>query len=167
VLVPRAAGKNRFYPAFAPDGNSLVFDESTCNSGNTGADCDGDTDPTAKLFAVPTTGGTPTELAQANAPGIADGAATNLTNSFPKWNPFVFRRDASGGRLAWVTFSSTRKYGLRSPPTNGTLLWMAAIDLDAPAGTDPSVAAFALPFQDLGTSNHIAQWTTQVVPPLQ
>jgi hypothetical protein len=43
---------------------------------------------------------------------------------------------------------------------------MAAIDLDAPAGTDPSFAAFALPFQDITTSNHIAQWTTQVVPPI-
>jgi len=43
-------------------------------------------------------------------------------------------------------------------------LWMAAIDLDAPAGDDASFVAFALPFQDLATSNHIAQWTTQIVP---
>jgi hypothetical protein len=31
------------------------------------------------------------------------------------------------------------------------------------AGTDPSFAAFALPFQDLTTSNHIAAWTTMSV----
>jgi hypothetical protein len=43
---------------------------------------------------------------------------------------------------------------------------MAAIDLDAPPGTDPSFAAFALPFQDITTSNHIAQWTTEVVGPI-
>jgi hypothetical protein len=103
---------------------------------------------------------------RANGPGVADGATTLLTNSFPKWNPFVFKATSSGGRVAWVTFSSTRKYGLRSPPGNGTLLWMAAVDLDAPAGTDPSFVAFALPFQDITTSNHIAQWTTEVVGPI-
>lgn len=167
TIVPRAAGKNRYYPAFAPDGQMLVFNESTCNSGNTGGECNGDTDPTAKLYAVDgIAGGTITALARANGPGVADNGQTNLTSSFPKWNPFVFRKTNEGGRLAWVTFSSTRKYGLRNPPGNGTLLWMAAIDLDAPAGTDPSFAAFALPFQDITTSNHIAQWTTQVVPPI-
>ncbi|MCE9576674.1 MAG: hypothetical protein K8W52_26240 [Deltaproteobacteria bacterium] len=162
-LVPAASGKNRYYPAFSPDGAQVVFDESTCNTGNTGDECDADTDPTATLWSVPVAGGAPVALARANAPGVADGATTALTNSFPKWNPFVGKRDASGGRLAWITFSSTRRYGLRQPPGSGTLLWMAAIDLDAPAGTDPSAAAFALPFQDVSTSNHIAQWTTKIV----
>ena len=31
------------------------------------------------------------------------------------------------------------------------------------SGQDPSFSAFALPFQDITTSNHIAQWTTEVV----
>jgi hypothetical protein len=167
VLVPRAPGKNRYYPAFAPDGTMLVFNESTCNSGNTGGECNGDTDPTAKLYAINAiNGGAISALDRANGPGVADQGQTSLTNSFPKWNPFSFRLDNGGGRLAWVTFSSTRKYGLRSPPGNGTLLWMAAVDLDAPAGTDPSFVAFALPFQDITTSNHIAQWTTEVVGPI-
>ncbi|MCB9561499.1 MAG: hypothetical protein H6708_13920 [Kofleriaceae bacterium] len=166
-LVPAAAGKNRYYPAFAPDSRLLAFDESACTSGNTGGECDGDTDPTARLWAVDAiAGGAPVELARANAPGVADGATTALTNSFPKWNPFVFQRDAAGGRLAWITFSSTRNYGLRAPPGGGTLLWMAAVDLDTGATADPSYPAFALPFQDISTSNHIAQWTTEVVPPV-
>jgi hypothetical protein len=97
---------------------------------------------------------------------VADNGQTALTSSFPKWNPFIGHKTREGGRIAWMTFSSTRKYGLRSPPGSGTLIWMVAIDLDAPAGTDPSFAAFALPFQDITTSNHIAQWTTQVVPPI-
>jgi len=162
-LVPAAAGKNRYYPAYSPDSARVVFDESTCNTGNTGGECDGDTDPTATLWMVDAGGGTPVALAAANAGGVADNGATALTNSFPKWNPFIFKRDAGGGRLAWITFSSKRQYGLRTPPGSGTLLWMAAIDLDAPAGTDPSSPAFALPFQDVTTSNHIAQWTTKVV----
>lgn len=169
VLVPRAAGTNRYYPAYAPDGKLLVYNESHCNSGNTGGECDADTNPDAKLWAVDgIVGGQTTELAKANGPGIADNGNTRLTNSFPKWNPFVFPKERSGtGRIAWVTFASTRQYGLRPPPGTGTLIWMAMVDLDAPAGTDPSYPAFALPFQDITTSNHIAQWTTQVVGPIQ
>ena len=34
---------------------------------------------------------------------------------------------------------------------------------DAAAGSDPSASPFALPFQDLDSSNHIAAWTTESV----
>jgi hypothetical protein len=174
LLVQAASNlENDYYPAYAPDNHLVIFDRSQCTSGNqTGEECDADSDPTATLMAVDSiNGGAAYALTNANMPGIADGATTALTSSFPKWNPFVFQSTKSGGHLAWITFASTRKYGLRSPPTgtepdenaSGTLLWMAAIDLDAPAGSDPSFAAFALPFQDLTTSNHIAQWTEQVV----
>jgi hypothetical protein len=165
--------ENNYYPAYAPDNRLVVFDRSQCTSNNqTGEECDADSDPTATLMAVDSiAGGAPVAMTNANMPGIADGSTTALTNSFPKFNPFMFARTNQGGHLAWITFASTRKFGLRSPPTgtepdenpSGTLLWMTAIDLDAPAGTDPSSAAFALPFQDLTTSNHIAQWTEQVV----
>jgi hypothetical protein len=166
VLVARAAGINSYYPAFAPDGRLLVFDQSKCTSGNQGGECDQDTDPSATLYALDSTaGGTPVALANANKPGIADGSTTALTNSYPKWNPYISRKTNAGGHLAWITFSSTRGYGLRSPPSGDTWLWMAAIDLDA-QGADPSFVPFALPFQDLTTSNHIAQWTTQVVGPI-
>ena len=41
---------------------------------------------------------------------------------------------------------------------------MAAVDPDGVlAGHDPSYPAFALPFQDLTSSNHTAQWTTRIV----
>ena len=166
LLVQAASSlENNYYPAYAPDGRLLIYDHSTCTSGSAqGGECNADTNATATLMALDSTaGGTPFALANANKPGIADGAATALTNSFPKWNPFVFGKSLTGGHLAWITFSSKRMYGLRTPPGSGTLLWMAAIDLDAPAGADPSFVAFALPFQDYTTSNHIAQWTTQVV----
>jgi hypothetical protein len=40
---------------------------------------------------------------------------------------------------------------------------MVAIDPARLAkGLDPSSAAFCLPFQDITTSNHIAQWTSGV-----
>ena len=181
-IVPALSGKNRYYPAWSPDGSFLVFDESTCSSGDRGDDCDADSDPTATLFAVqPRAGATPIALANANAPGAMDAGATALTNSFPKWSPFVFTRsqtETQTSRVEWLTFSSTRNYGLRNAPptpdtstgseaTKGTLIWMVAIDPDKIAsGQDPSFAAFALPFQDLTTSNHIAQWTQTVVPPI-
>jgi hypothetical protein len=157
--------ENNYYPSYAPDNRLLVFDRSHCTSGNAkGTECYADTNPDAQLYAVDSiAGGTPVNLTNVNRPGIADGATTKLTNTFPKWNPFIFPIDTQGGHVAWITFSSSRKFGLRNAPS-GTLLWMAAIDLDAPAGSDASFVPFALPFQDLATSNHIAQWTTQIVP---
>ncbi len=177
-IAPSVAGKNRYYPAVSPDGSFLLFDESTCSPGGDGSECDADTDPTATLFAAPLRGGaTPILLARANAPGPGDGGETRLTSSFPKWSPFIFRRTGeAGSRLEWVTFSSTRSFGLRHPPPpsdgseglSSTWIWMAAIDPDQVAnGMDPSYPAFAVPFQDFTTSNHIAQWTTVVVPPIQ
>ena len=94
----------------------------------------------------------------------------------------------------WVTFSSTRDYGLlvRNSPANlvqcyppdsaedpggshgqqfpancrQPQIWMAAINLttaEVMNATDPSFPAFWLPFQDIKTHNHTAQWTSTVV----
>ncbi len=180
-LVPSTAGKNHYYPALSPDGGFLVYDESTCPAGqNTDYTCNADTDPTATLWAVgATAGAAPVLLSACNAGGVTDGGNSALTNSFPRWSPFIFQRSQEVGasRLEWLTFSSSRNYGLRPPPPSsnpggeaktGTLIWMAAVDPDKIlAGKDGCYAAFALPFQDIGTSNHIAQWTQQVVGGIQ
>ncbi len=166
TVAPWVSGKHRYYPALSPSNDFLVFNESICGSGDADIECDSDADPSAKLYAATLVAGAPlVELAKANAPGKADGPKVKLTNSFPKWSPFNFQRTGElGSRLQWLTFSSTRAYGLRQP---GDLmwLWMVAVDPAKVAqGQDPSYAAFCLPFQDLSTSNHIAQWTTVVVP---
>jgi hypothetical protein len=170
TLVPSELGKNRYYPAIAPDGNLLVYDESTCTGTPTAGQpadksCDADTDATATIMFTSLQGNTPIPLANANLPGVADNGATALTNSFPKWAPFVEQLDEQS-QLVWLTFSSTRQYGLRTPPapanmdeTNkGTLIWMVGVRPSI-GGGDPSFTAFCLPFQDITTSNHIAQWT--------
>jgi hypothetical protein len=171
TLVPQQLGNNRYYPAIAPDGNLLVYDESTCTNGTptmgqpADKSCDADTDATATIMYTSLQGATPIPLGHANGPGVADMGATALTNSFPKWAPFVERLDEMNS-VYWLTFSSTRQYGLRSPPapadmdeTNkGTLIWMVGISPGI-GGGDPSFSAFCLPFQDITTSNHIAQWT--------
>jgi hypothetical protein len=118
--------------------------------------------------------------------GAVDLATLNgtgsVTNSWARWSPFV--QSYKAGNLLWITMSSTRDYGLRIQngsavncyPTESPIgpfftdtkttctraqLWMAAVDLDAAAvagGSDVSHVAFWLPFQELGTNNHLAQW---------
>ena len=74
-----------------------------------------------------------------------------------------FEKAQGDGRIMWATISSRRQVGLRDP-AGRQLLWMFAVDPDKVlAGEDGSFAAFYLPFQDFETSNHIAQWTTQIV----
>jgi hypothetical protein len=168
TLLPAVSGKNRYYPAIAPTNDFIVFDESTCGVGGNGSndntECDGDSDPSATVYALQlpaSAGGTPVSLAKANAPGVADGTTTTLTNSFPKWSPFLFHLDEQN-LVLWATFSSRRHYGLR-PAGTGLLIWMFAVNpASLAAGQDPSFSAFCLPFQDITTSNHIAQWTTTV-----
>jgi hypothetical protein len=180
TLVPSLLGKNRYYPSIAPDGDLVVYDESTCTAGTPTAgaapdkSCDADTDATATIFltSISTQGANPILLANANAPGIADNSTTALTNSFPKWSPFISNLNEMD-KLVWLTFSSTRQYGLRPPPASsassdetktGTLIWMVGVSM-APGTNDPSYTAFALPFQDITTSNHIAQWAKFFINP--
>ena len=172
-LMPSQLGLNRYYPSISPDGTLVVYDESTCTAGTAAAgavpdkSCDADTDPTATMFVIPLgTGQTPIPLTNANSPGVADGTTTALTNSFPKWSPFISQLSEMQ-QLVWITFSSSRQYGLRPPPPpgssssgegkTGTLIWMVGINPGV-GGSDPSYTAFCLPFQDVTTSNHIAQW---------
>jgi hypothetical protein len=171
-LVPSELGKNRYYPAISPDGNLVVYDESTCTHGTPAMGhapditCDADTDATAMMYVTSLAGAAPVPLTRANSPGVGDGTTTTaLTNSFPKWAPYIQSLDEMS-KLIWLTFSSTRQYGLRTPPapantsetTKGTLIWMVGINPGV-GGADPSYTAFCLPFQDITTSNHIAQWT--------
>jgi hypothetical protein len=172
-LVQSQLGLNRYYPSISPSGDLVVYDESTCTAGTAAVgaapdrSCDADTDPTATMFVIPLgNGGTPVPLSNANKPGIADGTTTALTNSFPKWSPFISQLNEMQ-QLVWITFSSSRQYGLRPPPPpgssssneakTGTLIWMVGINPGI-GGSDPSYTAFCLPFQDVTTSNHIAQW---------
>jgi Tol biopolymer transport system component len=180
TLVPAVLGKNRYYPAIGPDGDLVVYDESTCTAGTPTAgmapdvSCDADTDATATMYltSLSSGGANPILLNNANRPGIADNATTALTNSFPKWSPFVSNLNEMD-KLVWLTFSSTRQYGLRPPPASsmnsseaktGTLIWMVGVNLGV-GSQDPSYTAFALPFQDITTSNHIAQWAKFFINP--
>jgi hypothetical protein len=137
----RSAGENNYYPSFSPDGRFVVFNRSTGSSYDA-AD--------ARVMIVPAQGGTPIDLASVNK---------EVGNSWPKWGPFVqkFGTDT----ILWLTFSSRRAYGLR--PVSAAQLWMVPVDVGKLLkGEDPGYPPFRLPFQELGTGNHIAQWVEKV-----
>lgn len=147
MLVPSATGASAYYPSWSPDGKWIVYTRTTGNSYNN-AD--------AEIWVVKADGSKPpVKLAKAN-----QGAA--LTNSWARWAPFVQTTGAIDEQVYYLTFSTTRAFGVRA--AGGTQIWMTPFfPSRADAGQDPSGAAFRLPFQLLTTSNHIAQWTQAVV----
>ncbi|HEY4175689.1 MAG TPA: hypothetical protein VGM90_02595 [Kofleriaceae bacterium] len=173
LLVPRNAAYTSYYPAISDDDRFVVFNQSSCagpaNAAGSwgGGACDGYQDISAKLMLIPSDGGTPVALTNANG-----GDSPLSTNSWPRWSPDhgTFR----GKRLYWVAFSSRRPYGLAlTGSTNDTAkpqLWFAAVAVDAngaaPAA-DPSFAPVWLPNQDPNLSgprgNHTPAWTSKVV----
>jgi hypothetical protein len=110
LLVP-AGGANNYYPSYSPDGRFVIFNRAS------GVDPSGFADafnnPDAKVFAVPATGGTAVELKTLDK-------GPSLTNSWPRWSPFI--QQHNGKKLLWVTFSSTRDYGLRVQNENNNLI---------------------------------------------
>src|SRR5207248_1559798 len=123
----------------------------------------------------------PVDLAKLNDTG-------NLTNSWARWSPFVQRykgqsllwittsstrnyglriindtkvncvpkESPADGRPIFVGAGN-----VENPVCNRTQIWMAAVRLDSAAvqaGQDVSFPAFYLPFQDITTNNHLAQW---------
>jgi hypothetical protein len=169
-IVPAATDISRYNPNFSPDGTFMLYNEAKCPAGNPGsAECDGDSDPSAKVWAVkPVAGATPVLMAKASSPGVGDNNATDLGDTYPRVTPFQTKQGTS--KLLWYTVASKRTPGLRTIRQSGVtaqqLLWMFAVDpAKVLAGQDGSYAGFWLPFQDLNTSNHIAQWTEKLAGP--
>jgi hypothetical protein len=150
MLVAAQGTENNYYPQFSPDGRWILFNRVTGGSSYN--------NPLAQVWVVASDGSTPpVSLTQG-------GGAIGKTNSWPRWSPFV--QTYKGSPLLWITVSSTRAYGNELPDGGSTpQMWMFAFDpTGARSGSDPSWPAFWLPFQSLASDNHIAQWTTRVVP---
>jgi hypothetical protein len=198
----QSKGENNYYPSYSPDGEFVVFDRAPANTsvanvtdctnmGSPGALCPNDSfsNPAARLTLISLTNtAQPIDLQKAN--GSPAAAPQNLSNSWPRWSPFVQTYNG-GNRLLWLAFSSTRDYGVLvrnhlagmyqcypadsyqqagaahgkafDPLCQQPKLWMAAVNLSDTPGVDPSYPAFYLPFQDITTHNHTPQWTQQVV----
>jgi hypothetical protein len=157
---------------------------NSCNQtdvSGSGRFCNGYSDPGAKTWAVvPEAGATPVFLANAAEPGVGDDiyappqsgvSPADLMDTYPKPAPFMISH--RGKTLGWFTVGSQRRAGLRKfwphnsvvgDPASQALLWMFALDANAvSSGQDGSYPGFFLPFQDLTTSNHMAQWTQRIV----
>jgi hypothetical protein len=156
TLVP-SNNDNNYYPAFSPDGDWIVFNRCTsCDPstewGTPGSSYDA---KDARLWLLRADGKSkPTELKLANGEG-------DQATSWPKFSPFVHQ--VGGSKLLWLTFSSRRDYGLRLLGKYQAQIWMVAIYPSKAEFGDPSAAPFWLPFQDIKTGNHIAQWAETVV----
>jgi hypothetical protein len=167
VVIPSLVpGTNTYNPDFVPDSSFFVFSQSTCPVGQERTEqCDSDVagNLNATTWAAqPVPNATPVHLDNAGKPGLADNGAIPI-DTFPRSTPF--KTVQGSGRLFWFTVASQRQPGLRQK-TGGTqqLLWMFAVDPSKViARQDGSFPGFFLPFQDLSTSNHIAQWTQKIV----
>lgn len=146
-------GRNAFYPSWSPDGRWILFNQAS--SGGYDA-------PGAELYVMKADGsGAPIRL---DSPNLGAG----MTNSWARWAPFSQALGAGTDQeepFFWLTFSSKRDFGVRLIQSQRPQIWMAPFfPRRAEAGGNPSAPAFRLPFQELSTSNHIAQWTEQVIP---
>ena len=146
-LVTASGSDNNYYPSFSPDGVYVAFNRSGMQSYDA---------PDARVMVVPTAGGAAIDLA-VNA---------TVGNSWPKFAPLAAH--FQGDTIYWLTFASRRDYGLRLQQSGKmqkdqiAQLWMVAVSPKRLMAGDRGYPAFWLPFQDMSTGNHIAQWTQAV-----
>jgi hypothetical protein len=169
---PANANHYALYPAFLPTNDAVVFEVETANGGDYGGTRNG---ARGELWWVHTdTPGQPIakRLDRLNGLGyIPDGASGHDNDETLNYEPTV--NPVPSGGYAWVVFTSRRMYGnvatidpFHSDPRDHDLsvnpttkkLWVAAIDLNAPANSDPSHPAFYLPAQELLAGNSRGYW---------
>jgi hypothetical protein len=157
------------WPSYLPASNAIVFANQTADLSDFGQTW---RNSQASLWWYDETSGKAAALANLNGVSLPTSAShpnDAILNYEPTVNPV-----ASGG-YAWVVFTSRRLYGNvatldpydSDPRNDGGLsltsptpkkLWVAAVDLNAPGGTDPSHPAFYLPAQELLAGNSRGFW---------
>jgi hypothetical protein len=177
VLATMTGGMRAGFPSFFPTDDAVAFHYQLVNSNhllNTwhGAEAqiwwsDLGTGTASNLYAL--NGLKPGGTGQYIQVGTGNHANDTVLNYEPTVNP------VSSGGYIWMIFTSRRLYGSvattdpwQSDPrdydatqvANATCkkLWVAAIDLNAKPGTDPSHPAFYLPAQELLAGNARGFW---------
>ncbi|HLK41502.1 MAG TPA: dickkopf-related protein, partial [Polyangiaceae bacterium] len=169
------------FSSFLPTGTGVVFDLELSNpSGEWGFTRNGNT---SELWWVDVATQQAHRLDRLNGndasgnpalPDNASGAATHTAAQDVTLNYEPTVCPIGAGGYAWVVFTSRRMYGTvaqlgpwvsdpRKYPwldqVTDKKLWVAAIDLNAPPGTDPSHPAFYLPAQELHAGNSRGFWS--------
>ena len=150
VLGTPAAGHHYSWPAFTPDNKLVVVqdgmgdDLATWNS-NTG-----------RLRAIDVATKTVFDLARLNGDGYMPAGARDENLNYEPTMPPI----ASGGYF-WVMFTTRRTYGNRLTGSRNETkrLWVAAIDVNAQPGSDPSHPAFYIAGQEITSGNSRGFWT--------
>ena len=151
-------GANNYYPSWSPDGKWVLFNKGD-NYENVALNQHMSyNNPNASVWVIPGDGSGPAlEL-------TALDQATGQTNSWARWAPFNQTLGANNQNLYWVTVSSKRNFGVRLVNQQRPQIWMSPFFPDQAAmSVDPSGSPFRLPFQDITSDNHIAQWTEKVI----
>ncbi|MFO0686248.1 MAG: hypothetical protein U0234_29565 [Sandaracinus sp.] len=162
-VLAAADGGNNYHPTYSPDGNWVVYNRSPSNIGSMGASDSsmgaGDCVTDAEMWFVAADGsGVATQL---SGIGPADRPADGVCASWPKFDPTVYHDH--GHDLFWIAYATARGYGLRYGDQARFQIWMAAFDpTRAAAGMQPIHPAIRLPFQNIESGNHIAQWVTHI-----
>jgi len=118
-VVVMSNGDNNYYPSYSPDGKFIIYNHVPLqgSAGSiaacAGGFCPNDSfsNPRARMMLLPTAAGAAgpsIDLEQAN--GSTAAMPVDVSNSWPKWSPFI--QKYKGNSLLWITFSSTRDYGL-------------------------------------------------------
>ncbi len=145
------------WPFFTPDSKSVIF--ALGNTNNFASEEPPLPAPAfnSQLYIVPSAGGTAHRLDSASGLDSSGNDYLPSPNDdynldfYPTVNPI------SAGGYFWAYFTSRRSYGNLYAKGSGDVgsksIWVSAIDINAPAGTDPSHPAFYLPGQELGSGN--------------
>jgi hypothetical protein len=146
-----------YYPSWSPDGQWIAYTQSTNGSYSYN-------NSSAETWVVKADGSVPPIRMSSADQVYASGGFQNPTNSWARWVPFGQTFGSNSEPLFYLTFSSERPFGVRIPQGGRPQIWMTPFFPDrAMAGQDPSGPAFRVPFQDVTTANHIAQWTQALV----
>jgi len=161
------------WPSFLPTNDSLVFEKEVKSNGELFATRNGSE---GELWWTDAATGTAHPLDEANGSSggsmyLPTGPSNHGTDTELGYEPTV--SPITSGGYAWMVFTSRRLYGSVatvdpwcSDPRSCDLssavtpkkLWVAAIDLGAAPGTDPSHPAFYLPAQELLAGNSRGFW---------
>ncbi len=124
IELVASQGENNYYPTYSPDlpPSFVLFDRAPLDSSVSSvtgcigtipqATCPNDSyaNPAARVMLVANaSGASPIDLEQAN--GSPASVNARVSNSFPRFLPTM--QHYKGKRLFWITFSSTRDYGVR------------------------------------------------------
>jgi hypothetical protein len=183
LYTPPDPQHTALYPSFLPTNDAIVFEVetryNTRDFGGTRSDADvappdprADRGTRASLWWIDLKTKTARPLDKLNGTGyLPTGPNAHDDDTTLNYEPTV--NPVPSGGYAWVVFTSRRLYGnvatnnpFHSDPRFHDLtstattkkLWVAAIDLNAPPGTDPSHPAFYLPAQELLAGNSRGYW---------